>query len=211
MIETILSNSVTAIVTAIAVPALLSRIPKVRDWFKAEPWRLATAMGAIAAFLVSIAMGTIKPVPSDSLPDGLVIASLKPCNTLGDHWTLFKEAGGRFIIGAGTHDQSDVATKSYTPFSVPPINPQAGFEGPLGGEEAHTLLPEEMPRHSHDLSLALRWGDKTGDIPPGWGNDNGVNGIKSVTTTTFGGQADGSTKPHNNIPPYVALFFCEKN
>jgi hypothetical protein len=53
-LEKILTSSVTWIVTAIVLPGAISRIPKARAWFVAEPWRLAAASGALAAILVSL-------------------------------------------------------------------------------------------------------------------------------------------------------------
>ena len=72
--------------------------------------------------------------------------------------------------------------------------------GAEGGEETHTLTIEEMPSHTH-IFQATQWADKTGDI-----KDNGdteyIDYEKNRQT-----QATGGSKPHNNMPPYIAVYF----
>lgn len=118
-------------------------------------------------------------------------------------WSDFASARGRMIIGA-----------------TPPDGEAGGLTRrewqQLGGEEAVVLLESQMPRHDHSgmtgaESVARIWYDEatrsnnfvsTGD--PGLGLDN-------IQTHTHPIPAQGQNEPHNNIPPYIALYFCKKN
>jgi len=102
---------------------------------------------------------------------------------------------GRFILGSGEGEglsQRDIHTS--------------------GGEETHTLTIEEMPSHNH-----------SNNIRRGCGNENGVGDVTSfncdrghqrtqniITIGNTGGQNDGTTKPHNNMPPYYVLTYIIK-
>lgn len=142
-------------------------------------------------------------------------------------WTLFRDAGGRMIIGAGAHgnvDENDVQLSDYRAFADNP-------EDARGGVETHTLTVPEMPTHTHKLgTLAVedvenyihRTEDKaevssTYRVPgplfsPAAGSRNfgkHNHGLKGNLAMAGGGQ-DGKTMPHNNMPPYIALYFCKK-
>lgn len=86
--------------------------------------------------------------------------------------------------------------------------------GSTGGEAKHTLSVNEMPRHTH----AERLGDSS--IPNQLINElrvmsqNGSNGgaylnvqwvssgLSGRINTTF----EGGDQPHNNMPPYLAVY-----
>ena len=186
----------------------------------------ATVLVLGGASLVALAATTtwaaLKQWTVIDTPAGVVIASINPCEKLPGGWSLFKEAGGRFIIGAGVHDKDATVSKSYSAFSEAPTSPQAGFELPKGGEEAHALTLEEMPNHGHriatDTGVPIHDGlaggtsdlgilDNFENIP----NKANFNTVLPNVLEKTGGLSDGSTKAHNTIPPYIALYFCKKD
>lgn len=78
--------------------------------------------------------------------------------------------------------------------------------GSEGGEAAHTLTVEEMPKHRHAFNVGT--GDMN-DYLAGSGSEYGIqaDGDGSTSKGTFSGGIayTGSSKPHNNMPPYMAV------
>lgn len=90
---------------------------------------------------------------------------------------------GRSIIAVGSDGERD--TRIYRD---------------KGGEEQVTLTVAQMPSHNHSMGVTIR-GDGTGAGYP--------------YTRPAGGPGDktyhaGGSEPHNNMPPYIALYFCKK-
>ncbi len=101
---------------------------------------------------------------------------------------------GRFVLGAGV----GATDMNGTALSARTLNNN-------GGEESHKLLLPEIPSHNH----------------PGISNSNSNNtcvcksGIcicaPSNDGTGFnGGDANGNTIPHNNMPPFWVLYYIMK-
>ena len=87
--------------------------------------------------------------------------------------------------------------------------------GESGGTDTVTLLPTELPSHSHGTSCNAGMGDQYG--PPGnfWATDAGGNleygPIPPPPLMAMAGgavQNKGSSEPHNNLQPYLTLNFC---
>jgi len=96
--------------------------------------------------------------------------------------------------------------------------------GTTGGEEAHSLTPDENAPHGHDATCSqaglhhhdveVKHGSRSGEsIAKGYtGSD------KSTFTTTDAGLhahtitigVSGSGAPHNNMPPYYTLSYIMK-
>lgn len=120
--------------------------------------------------------------PDGLAPPGAVVAFLKPCVAYPG-WEPYANADGRMIVGVGQ------GTNTYFHF------------GKTDGAETHTLTVDQMPEHNHGKSLAYEAGETkfafaakkpNGDARDQWGGNVGGN------------------QPHNNMPPYIALYFCEK-
>lgn len=114
-------------------------------------------------------------------------------------WIEFASARGRTIIGVRESVDTPDGLLSR------PFQEQ-------GGAETHTLSIAEMPEHRHQAGrftlLVPATADPQLDIPnaqqtggAGW---YGVQSGTMETTSTGGGE------PHNNMPPYIALYFCKK-
>jgi microcystin-dependent protein len=110
-----------------------------------------------------------------------------------------------------------------TTFALPdlrgstPIHVGAGFtQGQRGGEESHTLTPNEMPAHTHLVQANSGGPDGSGGNTPTPG--------KTLSATSTGqlyappanvqpmsahavGSAGGS-QPHTNMMPYTVVGFC---
>lgn len=119
--------------------------------------------------------------PSGAQPNGVAD---DPCP---DGWTRYREADGRMILGVGPSD--DPFRKS--------------------GERTHSLTVAEMPSHDHGVYMSLREG-------PGhalmWSNNPSPG--NDVASNSQGpepaGVLEGGGEPHDNMPPYIALYFCKK-
>lgn len=125
------------------------------------------------------------PSPAGAaVPQGGIILWSGAVAAIPDGWALCDgtkgtpDLRGRFVVGAGS---------AYT-------------VGATGGEASHALTVDEMPRHSHGISL---YQNKPGEY---------------ATTNAYPGpnQANGMTayagwgSPHENRPPYYALCYIMK-
>jgi len=141
--------------------------------------------------------GTIGIVPKGAV---VAFASEQGCPA---GWTDYKEAWGRFIIGAVTQDKIGQIPGDFAEDARGEKLLAKDFGRP-GGEEKHLLTVPEMPAHSHNIVLDRKWGDKSNQ-GVGWGSDDGTHPPAQQSTSI-----EGENKPHNILPPYVALYFCKK-
>ncbi|KMW56652.1 Phage tail fiber protein [Candidatus Rhodobacter oscarellae] len=134
------------------------------------------------------------------IPVGMVAAFLPGefgSRVCPEGWRQFSEANGRFILGAREN--------KYEP-------------GDRGGEESVKLTPEQMPSHVHKVGWSssgvlhtITLNGTRGDVP----DDRQYR----IDFEAEGGQAGrnlltdqvGGNQPHNNMPPYIALYFCKKD
>jgi hypothetical protein len=120
-----------------------------------------------------------------------------PASVLGfGTWTAF--GAGRTLVGVGTSDAAYAA-------------------GATGGESKHVLLATEMPSHTHVqtghmhtyISNTLHT-DGAIDVPmSGYNNVYGNSTISSGSTTAVN-QNTGGGLSHNNLPPYIVVYFWKR-
>ena len=119
-------------------------------------------------------------------------------------WLPYEKADGRFIIGAG---KGELRNKLNV--------------GDIGGMEFVTLVESNMPSHQHGsiIHASSEEGEKKEEERRGWGNDRQINPAPKTTKGTGKWKNDGGfflTSPagkgeaHDNMPPYIALRFCQK-
>jgi microcystin-dependent protein len=86
-------------------------------------------------------------------------------------------------------------------------------QGQQGGEENHTLITQEMPQHTHQVS-ASQASDATTPLNNFLGDDS-RNPVNVYNTTSDGTLMNarmlsvaGGSLPHNNMQPYLCINFC---
>ncbi|MDD2680082.1 MAG: hypothetical protein PHO03_04735 [Candidatus Omnitrophica bacterium] len=120
-------------------------------------------------------------VVGGSIPAGAVLAFNLDACPSG--WTEYTSARDRTIVGSGT---------TYA-------------RGATGGAATHTLSTAEMPSHSHGLTGSTG-GDLFGSNPAaGTYHPSGSWSLPRGTDNAGGGGA------HNNMQPYIALLYCQKD
>lgn len=78
--------------------------------------------------------------------------------------------------------------------------------GKTGGEKTHVLTVDEMPKHRHRVGkFATMQGGGT------WDCDK-IGGAQLRDSKVTDGYTDyaGSGKAHNNMPPYIAVYFWRR-
>lgn len=114
-------------------------------------------------------------------PVGAIYLSVTDANPAALFGGTWERIGGRFILGA---DSTYAA-------------------GSTGGEAAHTLTAEEMPRHNHEIDNLNASGSATPFMT-----------VQAQDKKGFGGNVQtmyaGGGKAHNNMPPYLAVFMWQR-
>ena len=135
-----------------------------------------------------------------SVPNGAVVAFDR--SECPDGWGPFVEGRSRVIVGASNQGDTIGWDENGIPLT------QRSFRNE-GGSEEHTLSESEMPPHVHNI-VSFPWGQSV--------NSNGSNNRLDVddgppwngNQGTLITDSKGSGDPHNNMPPYIALFLCKK-
>lgn len=152
---------------------------------------------------------------SDSLSGAVLAFDLESGCPAG--WTPFREASGRMLIGAVSAEDLKSIPHGFDKDESRQGLSERPFRLP-GGEEKVTLLESQVPAHDHDTIIFRHDGDRRGwagnslssmDLIAVEGKTK--SGVRSFTTSNAGGLPDGTTESHNNMPPYIALYFCKKN
>lgn len=83
--------------------------------------------------------------------------------------------------------------------------------GEVGGESEHILTIDEMPSHTHKLKTDINSPDYNVTWPEwfeyadGWTQKSTETESPATQTTQTGGD-----KPHNNMPPYLAVYMYKR-
>lgn len=138
------------------------------------------------------------------IPAGAVLAfdRSEGCPT---GWIEYASARGRAIIGATPLDaRPDDKTGGLTPRE---------FQQ-QGGAETHTLTVREMPKHDHTGKTSTNdedvWHAADGHVPVRQSSDGDLGFSTRQPKHEHGIPAEGGGQPHNNMSPYIALYFCKK-
>jgi len=138
--------------------------------------------------------GVIKMFGSGTAPTGYLL-----CNGAAVSRSTYSAL---FALVGTTYGSGDGAST----FNVPdlrdrfPVGAGSTYaNGGTGGEATHTLIEAEMPSHTHSSNAVSNGGG--GDAPGGpyMANTGGV-----TIANTGGGGA------HNNLPPYIGVYFIIK-
>lgn len=117
-------------------------------------------------------------------------------NGCPDGWVQFTDAAGRAIIGAG----------NGTPSGGTPTPQTSRTYREHGGEEAVTLTEAHIPNHYHNVPFVPEVSNLSGNSYPVMSSlKHSATARSHVATGSYG--ASGA---HNNMPPYIALYFCKK-
>jgi hypothetical protein len=181
----------------------------------------AIAGGLVVGFVAAAgaAWGIVKSWPGiwGLMPPGAVVAFPETCPS---GWAEYRRGVGRMIVGAGhayeddrhrhwEQTQADGTTKTRMPLT--------GYDvRQIGGEETHILTVRELPAHNHSISTSTK-----ADIHDGLAGgqtDYGIDQNYNPNAATTGGfgvlnstiSPTGQNAAHNNVPPYLALYWCAK-
>ncbi len=135
------------------------------------------------------------PATSIDLTAGAVVAFDRE-RGCPDGWEVDTGAAGRFIVGAGNATESNDDGTRVDPIKF----------GTKGGLNKVKLEIPHLPKHSHENPT--RGSDTEGIVGAlhavDDGRDDKEHKHRRPTLPTGEGQA------HDNMPPYVALFYCKK-
>jgi len=174
------------------------------DWLsKVPPWLAALALVAIAGAFVFIAVkqpkhfrfagldfGRVQQADL-SLDEAVIAFNLGKDSECPNGWKPFQPASGRMIVGAEPSDYPSYSDEE---------------EKAVGGEKQVTLTVEQIPKHTHELIEDSA--QTTGYLKAGEQRD----GISSqVGNATHDRAMEVGDQAHNNMPPYIALYFCKKD
>lgn len=132
--------------------------------------------------LIGAAAAATTATLSSVYPVGSIYTSVvatNPSTFFGGQWNPFGQ--GKVMIGVDSTD-TDFDTVGNT-----------------GGAKTHTLITDEIPSHTHSMTIENASG--TGST----GSSNGASSFSTVNTSaTGGGQA------HNNLQPYVVVYMWKR-
>jgi hypothetical protein len=116
-------------------------------------------------------------------------------DSTGPFWEVDTILSGKFIVGVGTlmPSEKDIAL------------------GDTGGADEVILDIEQMPLHSHRSSNGQNFVTDTGQLSDvNLGSTNAFTTTSGPNTAGTGGDIDGETVAHPNLPPYYAAYYVKR-
>ena len=151
---------------------------------KGDTWTIGTN---VTATNVGSEIGSLKSDLANKLyPVGSIYMSVNatnPAALFGGTWEQIKD---RFLLAAGD---------TYA-------------AGATGGEATHTLTTDEMPSHTHS-PLIFGNNDALGINNGGYGTVR-LNCESGASSSNISTAATGGSQPHNNMPPYLAVYMWKR-
>lgn len=151
-------------------------------------------------------LATVRPSPA--LPRGAVVAFDRDdlsADKCPEGWTPFDRGRGRMIVGAG----NPASAPEKFGFGEDGKSLSNRDHRQHGGSETHVILQRELPSQ---VLLHGMWFDESA-AEQRFGvkseSDHPYARVLAVEESAIG-KLDGGQVPHNNMPPYVALYFCKK-
>jgi uncharacterized membrane protein len=134
-------------------------------------------------------------------PIGMVlitVTNINPTNWCQGTWESFGQ--GRTLVGVDT-GQTEFNTVNKT-----------------GGEKSHILTIAEMPIHGHSMLIPFgnSGGGVTGIYGLWWNGSSGSGSIGTIQSPPSSGEirigvnANGGGQAHNNLQPYITVYFWRK-
>lgn len=132
--------------------------------------------------------------------DGQDPAVVTPHDAIGAMWTIDTDFEFKMPIGVGTN------SVAYNGLHTA-IN-----RNDTGGEEKHELVISEIPPHTHHLgSNGVATLPADGHVAQaGTGASVGQPGLTDTDSAGGDGSTPPVTIPHNNMPPYIGVYFIKR-
>jgi microcystin-dependent protein len=153
-------------------------------------------------------LGQIQAFPFTFAPRGWALCNgqLLP---ISQNQALFSLLGTQY---GGNGTQTFALPNLQGSFSVGLSTTSSNFSaiGATGGESSHTLTATELPAHTHTpvgTSAAPTTGSPISTFPAALANAYQT-GAPDTPATLGSGTTAGTSTPHENRPPFLALNFC---
>lgn len=177
------------------------------------------AAGTVVAILIVSAIprliSWIDGLLAPPVPSGAIIAFQRPCAEIVG-WDEFEDGAGKFLLGVGEGilrprgpHRPTFTKDSDIELTLVKLNDQ-------GGEERHVLSLDEIPAHQHRVEFD--WGYDINskddddhrspariDVADGKPYQDARKEHKGALMTK---KLNRGVTAHNNMPPYIALYFC---
>lgn len=121
--------------------------------------------------------GLLKAYPIGSIYTSAVATS--PSTYFGGTWVSF--GAGKVLVGLDA------------------VDPDFNTSEETGGSKTHTLTTNEMPAHTHSMTIENASGSGS------TGSSDGSSSFSTVATSSTGGGA-----AHNNVQPYIVVYMWKR-
>lgn len=166
--------------------------------FAVSGWILAAKPYVDEYIQGQVSIGDTVSIPKDAV----VAFDRPPSNPCPDGWGVFQEATSRTIVGAGNADNFHEEGFKRDEYGNQ-LSPRAYREP--GGAETVAITINEMPTHSHSYQSSFGPNMLDNRANVNHGEDRYQIMAQHNTSPVGHGAA------HNNMPPFVALYYCKKD